>query len=155
MFSRLPEELNEHILSYIDDKDKPTLGAVCRTNKLGNRIATPLFYKHVGVIGMDHESERKIVGLARLCQTQVNYPSRCDHVQSVELELDNGSAMMELEDYLHFGINKRQSSLKDIPYAIAEPIVEAFEDAASAESRSPRVALGVLLLLQVRSDMDL
>lgn len=64
MFTRLPDELNEQILRWVQsmppphwDRDKNSLNAMCRTNRRGHRLATPFIYEAIGsnTTGRDHD----------------------------------------------------------------------------------------------------
>ncbi|KXS94157.1 hypothetical protein AC578_7673 [Pseudocercospora eumusae] len=80
MFPKLPEELNELIVSCLDLDDRQTLTAVCCTNRLGRRLATPLMYRHVGAT--EHgKGNRDML----LCRTLLENPQLCQYVEKINL----------------------------------------------------------------------
>lgn len=83
MFPNLPEELNELIVSFLDVDDRSTLAAVCWTNRLGRRLATPLLYQHVGV-----EEHGKSYSTVLLCRTLLENHQLCQYVQEISLHVD-------------------------------------------------------------------
>ena len=48
MAAELPTELIELIFSAVDPSDKKTCASICATNKLGQKVVTPLMYRNVG-----------------------------------------------------------------------------------------------------------
>jgi hypothetical protein len=45
----LPNEMIQHIVSFIDPQDKSTCAAICATSHLGRYLATPLLYRVISI----------------------------------------------------------------------------------------------------------
>ncbi|KXT11573.1 hypothetical protein AC579_3119 [Pseudocercospora musae] len=80
MFPKLPEELNELIVSCLDLDDRQTLTAVCSTNRLGRRLATCLLYRHVGVTEHGNGPRNML-----LCRTLLEKPQLRQYVEKINL----------------------------------------------------------------------
>lgn len=151
MFSRLPEELNEHIISYFDPAlDRKTLGALCRTNRLAYRLATPLFYQVVGVRGPESSDDSKYwQPLQLLCRTLVYNPTLISHVQKIDQYVGHGPAAIQS----NFDIEHCRGTLalSGLEYKSYGPVVEAIA------SNSPPVFTDwvALLLLLCRNAITL
>ncbi|GIZ41374.1 hypothetical protein CKM354_000468000 [Cercospora kikuchii] len=148
MFSRLPDELNEQILSYIDLGNKATLGSISLTNRLGQRLATPLFYSLVDVVGdeFDADNDRDIVRLGRLCQTLVEDPPRCAYVKAIRVASTRDDKNFRIVDYLKFNISKSEQSLTGLPNDVRQSISTYLHSARTSGEPLPRSTLGGLLL---------
>ncbi|KAF2208897.1 hypothetical protein CERZMDRAFT_100881 [Cercospora zeae-maydis SCOH1-5] len=148
MFSQLPDELNDQILAYFEPDDKATLGSVCLTNKRGHRLATPLFYSHVDVVGdrFDDQSDRDIIRLGRLCQTLVEDPPRCAHVKTIRLSRTCTDRDFRLSNYLHFDIQQCEQILTGLPESLRHSISKYLHSAKRNEEPLPRSTLAGLLL---------
>lgn len=83
----LPVELIEHCLSFVDDIH--TLAAICETGTLGERVATPLLYRNVGVLG-DH---RRLYRLQHLCQRLFQNPRLAGNVRKVTQSVQEDSSI--------------------------------------------------------------
>lgn len=111
----LPVELIEHCISFVDDIH--TLAAICQTGTLGNRAATPLLYRNVGVLG-DH---RRLYRLQHLCQRLFENPRLASNVRNVTQSVQENASIsrhdltLEIEHCLFECIED-----KNLPSAVCE-----------------------------------
>ncbi|CAK1358428.1 hypothetical protein CB0940_06959 [Cercospora beticola] len=148
MFSQLPDELNEQILSFIELDSKATLRSICLTNKTANRLATPLFYSHVDVVGnkFDADNDRDIIRLGRLCQTLVEDPPRCAYVKTIRLAITRDDKDFRIVDYLKFNTQQCEQGLTGLSNDVRHTISTYLRSEETNMEPLPRATLGGLLL---------
>lgn len=85
----LPTELVDWILSYAAHLDNATCAIICRVDRRGNKLASPMLYRFIGIStpkgGVHDRAER----LQALCRTLIERPDLLSQVEEVDQYLDS------------------------------------------------------------------
>lgn len=84
----LPTELIEHIFSFATTIDIATCAAVCRVNKMSNKLATPLLYRCIGIPTEMSGTQDRSHRLQALCLTLLARPDLIQFVEELHQVLD-------------------------------------------------------------------
>ncbi|KAK5124478.1 hypothetical protein LTR85_001695 [Meristemomyces frigidus] len=146
MAAELPTELIEHIFTLANQGDKPTLAAICITNKLGRRAVTPIMYQSVGIAEQQYEPAERTHRLQLLCRTLLENPRLAAIPTGVKHKIDQASHVDcgRLEGSFVSLVERRLGEL-NIPRRVYIPVVDVLEDDQFEISEDVYLVLMLLL----------